>query len=152
MRAIGLGQLTCLDQRVARKREIFAYYQQALADLPGLTFMPEARYGRSTRWLTVVLIDPLQFGADREKVRLALEAENIESRPVWKPMHQQPVFCLENPSKNKMALSHWPARKVGGAVADRLFANGLCLPSGTAMTHDDLERIVQTIRKAGRRK
>jgi len=90
--AIGRGQLRVLDERVKKKREIFDYYQKALGDLPGIEFMPEADYGKSNRWLTVILITPEEFGADRETVRLALEAENIEARPVWKPMHLQPVF------------------------------------------------------------
>jgi len=67
------------------KREIFAYYQQALGDLPGIEFMPETPYGKSNRWLTVILITPEEFGVDRETVRLSLEAENIEARPVWPP-------------------------------------------------------------------
>jgi dTDP-4-amino-4,6-dideoxygalactose transaminase len=90
--AIGRGQLQVLEDRVARKREIYNYYFEALKDLPGIEFMPEAPYGRCTRWLTVMLITPEAFGVDREAVRLALEDENIESRPVWKPMHMQPVF------------------------------------------------------------
>ena len=90
--AIGRGQLRVLDERVKRKREIFDYYQKALGDLPGIEFMPEASYGRCNRWLTVILITPEEFGVDRETVRLALDAENIEARPVWKPMHLQPVF------------------------------------------------------------
>ena len=90
--AIGRGQLRVLDERVKRKREIFDYYQNALGDLPGIEFMPEAEYGRCNRWLTVILITPEEFGADRETVRLALDAEDIEARPVWKPMHAQPVF------------------------------------------------------------
>ena len=90
--AIGRGQLQVLNERVRRKREIFDYYRAALKDVPGIEFMPEAAYGRCNRWLTVILITPEQFGADREPVRLALEKENIESRPVWKPMHMQPVF------------------------------------------------------------
>ena len=90
--AIGRGQLKVLDERVEAKRRIFAYYQEALGDVPGIEFMPEASYGRCTRWLTCLTIDPETFGADRETVRLALEQENIESRPVWKPMHLQPVF------------------------------------------------------------
>jgi dTDP-4-amino-4,6-dideoxygalactose transaminase len=151
--AIGMGQLKCLDQRVARKREIFAHYRQALGDLPGLSFMPEADYGQSTRWLTVVLIDPHEFGADREMVRLALEAENIESRPVWKPMHRQPVFCVNgwnDPARAIVGtLSDWPARKVGGDVSEEFFAKGLCLPCGTAMTNEILERVVNIIRKVG---
>jgi dTDP-4-amino-4,6-dideoxygalactose transaminase len=101
--AIGRGQLKVLDERVKRKREIFDYYQEALGDLPGIEFMPEPEWSRSNRWLTVILITPEEFGSDpstifrtygagRETVRLALEAENIEARPVWKPMHRQPVF------------------------------------------------------------
>lgn len=151
--AIGIGQLECLDERSARKREVFAYYQKAMRDLPGVTFMPEAHYGRSTRWLTVILIDPDEFGADREAVRQALEQENIESRPVWKPMHQQPVFCIaDRPGRideRARTLSSWPARKVGGAVADDLFSKGLCLPSGTALGCSDMDRIVDTIRRVG---
>ncbi len=101
--AIGRGQLRLIEERVRRKREIFDYYQAALGDLPGIEFMPEPDWSRANRWLTVVLITPEMFGADpstifrtygasREDVRLALEAENIEARPVWKPMHMQPVF------------------------------------------------------------
>ena len=90
--AIGRGQLKVLDERVKRKREIFEYYQHASGDLQGIEFMPEAVWSRSNRWLTVILITPGDFGADREAVRLALEAENIEARPVWKPMHMQAVF------------------------------------------------------------
>lgn len=131
--AIGRGQLRVLDERIHKKREIFEYYRRALADLPGLEFMPEAPYGRCTRWLTAVLVTPHSFGADRETLRLALEAENIESRPVWKPMHLQPVFQ--------------GCRVFGGDVSADLFHRGLCLPSGTAMTEEDLARVVHVIRK-----
>ena len=93
--AIGRGQLRVLDERVEKKRKIFEYYKQSLGDIPGIEFMPEAPYGKSNRWLTVILITPEEFDADREKVRLALEEENIEARPVWKPMHLQPVFQVE---------------------------------------------------------
>ena len=79
------------------KREIFAYYQQALGDLPGIEFMPETPYGKSNRWLTVILITPDEFGTDREAIQQALEDENIEARPVWKPMHMQPVFRSADP-------------------------------------------------------
>ncbi len=131
--AIGRAQLEALPQRVARRRAIFAAYERGLGDLPGIGFMPEAPWGRSSRWLTVMTVDPAGFGEDRETVRLALEAENIESRPAWKPMHLQPVFsCYE---------------KVGGAVAEALFDHGLCLPSGSALGDDDLARIVQVIRR-----
>jgi dTDP-4-amino-4,6-dideoxygalactose transaminase len=148
--AIGLGQLKCLDQRVRRKREIFDAYRAALSHLPGISFMPEAGYGRCSRWLTVILIDPLEFGADREEVRIALENENIESRSVWKPMHRQPVFKIMDSEEVpglmlKANLSCWPARQVGGQIADTLFATGLCLPSGTAMTQADMQRVVDVI-------
>jgi dTDP-4-amino-4,6-dideoxygalactose transaminase len=101
--AIGRGQLRVLDERVGRRREIFDFYQKALGDLPGIEFMPEAAYGRSNRWLTVILITAEEFGADREKVRLALDQENIEARPVWKPMHLQPVFRVEAESSKQSA-------------------------------------------------
>ena len=90
--AIGRGQLKVLDERVRAKRQIFKKYKAALQDIDGIEFMPEAPFGKSNRWLTVVLISPEEFGTDREKVRAALEAENIEARPIWKPMHLQPVF------------------------------------------------------------
>ena len=129
--AIGRGQLKVLDQRVKAKRNIFNFYREALGDIPGVEFMPEAPYGESNRWLTVILITPEKFGVDHETVRLALEAENIESRPIWKPMHLQPVFegfgCI------------------GGRVAEALFREGLCLPSGTAMSEEDLHRIVTVL-------
>jgi dTDP-4-amino-4,6-dideoxygalactose transaminase len=131
--AIGRGQLRVLDERVAAKRRIFEHYRELLAGLPGIEFMPEAPRSRSNRWLTVILIDPAQFGATNEQVRLALEAENIESRPIWKPMHLQPVFQ--------------GCRVRGGAVSERLFRTGLCLPSGTAMTGSDLERVAGIIRR-----
>jgi dTDP-4-amino-4,6-dideoxygalactose transaminase len=94
--------------------------------------MPEAPYGRTNRWLTVILIQPEEFGATREDVRVALEAQNIEARPVWKPMHLQRVF------RN--------CRIRGGGVSEHLFRYGLCLPSGTAMTDSDLERVAHIIR------
>jgi dTDP-4-amino-4,6-dideoxygalactose transaminase len=131
--AIGRAQLAVLDERVRRRRAIFDAYRERLAGLPGVSFMPEAGYGRTTRWLTVVQFDPTDFPATAEEVRLALEAENIEARPVWKPMHLQPVF-REAPA-------------VGGAVAERLFRHGLCLPSGSQMTDTDIDRVAETIRK-----
>ncbi len=129
--AIGRGQLRVLEERVAIRRRNFDYYQETLGHLPGLTFMPEAHWGRHSRWLTVIQIDPAQFGADREQVRLALEAENIEARPVWKPMHLQPIFA---------SYECW-----GGDTAAHLFDHGLCLPSGSALTTADLERVAQAV-------
>ncbi len=133
--AVGRGQLKVLDDRVKRKREIFDYYHNALKDVPGIELMPEAPWGTCNRWLSVILITPEQFGADREMVRLALERENIESRPIWKPMHMQPVF-----------QNRYPCRMVGGSVSEDLFERGLCLPSGTAMGEGDLDRIIEILR------
>lgn len=130
--AIGRAQLNVLEDRVQARRRNYEFYARALGDLPGLEFQPEAPWGRHTRWLTCITIDPKQFGADREQVRRALEAENIESRPVWKPMHLQPVFAS------------YPV--VSGAVAEDLFKRGLCLPSGSNLTEEDLERVVAVIR------
>ncbi|HTF56173.1 MAG TPA: DegT/DnrJ/EryC1/StrS family aminotransferase [Planctomycetota bacterium] len=135
--AIGRGQLQALPDRVSRRRRNFDFYKRALEHAPGITFMPEAPYGRSTRWLTVIQVDPEEFGANREEIRLALEARDIESRPVWKPMHLQPLFLT--------------ARRVGGGVAERLFDRGLCLPSGSQMTEDDLSRVVEAFLACGRR-
>jgi len=129
---IGRGQLAVLDDRVRRKREISDFYENAFKEVPGIEFMPQAEYGIPNRWLTVILITPELFGADREVVRLALEAENIESRPVWKPMHLQPVF-----------QTTYPCRVLGGEVSEDFFNRGLCLPSGTAMSNKDLTRIIK---------
>ncbi len=129
--AVGRGQLRHLEERVERRRAHFEFYRRALGDLPGVEFMPEISGGRSTRWLTCITIDPKQFGADREKLRLALEAENIEARPLWKPMHLQPVFARR--------------RMYGGRVSERLFRDGLCLPSGSSLTEDDLARVAAVV-------
>jgi dTDP-4-amino-4,6-dideoxygalactose transaminase len=130
--AVGRGQLRVLQDRVARRREIFHFYKRALGDLHGISFMPIAGYGEPNYWLTCILVDPARFGATREEIRLALEAENIESRPLWKPMHLQPVF------------KHCRIR--GGSVSEGIFRDGLCLPSGTALADHDLERIVGIVR------
>ncbi len=151
--ALGRGQLKSLEARIARKREIFEFYSQALGDLPGITFMPEAVYGRCTRWLTVILIQKEAFGAGSDDVRLALETQNIESRPVWKPMHLQPVFKIEGQPANRSRCeggNPWPARTVGGRVSEYLFANGLCLPSGTSIKESELARVAAIIRKTGK--
>jgi dTDP-4-amino-4,6-dideoxygalactose transaminase len=125
------GQLKVMHKRLARKREIFEWYRNRLANLPGISFMPEAPYGKSNRWLTCILVDPEEFGATAEHIRLALEKENIESRPLWKPLHLQPVFD--------------GCRAVGGSVSEYLFERGLCLPSGTALTEDQLDRVATLI-------
>lgn len=130
---IGRGQLRVLKERVEARRANCAFYQNAFKNLPGIEFMPEARWNRCTRWLTCILVDPIRFGADREKIRLALEAENIESRPVWKPMHLQPIFAKYD--------------RFGGEVAEELFNRGLCLPSGSNLTPSDLQRVVDVVRR-----
>jgi dTDP-4-amino-4,6-dideoxygalactose transaminase len=132
---IGRGQLQQLEHKVAARRAVFDRYVQALQDLPGVAFMPEATFGRTgmraTRWLTTLTIDPEAFGVDRSAVCEALTAAQIEARPVWKPMHQQPVFAS--------------ARTVGGAVADALFADGLCLPSGSSLTPAQQDRVISVV-------
>ena len=130
--AVGQGQLRALDQRVERRREIFEFYRSALGNIPGIYFIPDAPYGKSNRWLTCITVDPDEFVASREDIRLALEAENIESRPVWKPMHLQPVFSR--------------CRVRGGEVSAEIFEKGLCLPSGTDLNEADLIRIVEIVR------
>lgn len=129
---IGRAQLRVLEDRVVARRRNFDYYYRHLSDLPGIEFMPEAPWGRHTRWLTTLTIDPEAFGATREDVRLALETANIESRPVWKPMHMQPVYAQYE--------------SIGGAVAERLFRDGLCLPSSSQLTEDELARVVEVVR------
>jgi dTDP-4-amino-4,6-dideoxygalactose transaminase len=128
---IGRGQLRVLEDRVQARRRNFDFYREALQHLPGIEFMPEAPWGRHTRWLTCLTIDPTQAGTDRERIRLALEAENIEARPVWKPMHLQPVSA------------RYPV--LGGRVAEDLFEKGLCLPSGSNLTTAELERVAEGI-------
>lgn len=130
--AVGRGQLRVLHDRVSRKRDIFHFYRHALGGLPGISFIPIAGYGEPNYWLTCILVDPSRFGATREEIRLALEEENIESRPLWKPMHLQPVF------------KHCKVR--GGLVSEGIFRDGLCLPSGSSLADHDLERIVGIIR------
>ncbi len=129
---IGRGQLRVLKDRVAARRHNFEVYQQELGNLPGLEFMPEAAFGRATRWLTCLTIDPTRFGSDREEIRLTLAQQQIEARPVWKPLHLQPVFS--------------GCECIGGAVAEDLFNRGLCLPSGSNLTSEDLERVINGIK------
>jgi len=128
---IGRAQLKVLDERIEQKRRIFEFCEKAFEDEPGIEFMPEATYGRSTRWLTCILINPERFGATREDVRLHLGKNNIEARPLWKPMHLQPVFS--------------GCRCRGGEVSEDLFARGLCLPSGTNLKHEELERVASAV-------
>ena len=129
--AIGRGQIRVLEGHVAARRQNFEFYRKALRGLPGIQFMPEASWGTHTRWLTCITVDPQETGVDREAIREALEAENIEARPVWKPMHLQPVFAAHP--------------KFGGAVAEDLFEHGLCLPSGSNLSEAELQRVASAI-------
>lgn len=129
---IGRAQLQVLDDRVQARRRNFAHYQRELGRLPGIGFQPEAAWGRHSRWLSCMTIDPEYFGTDREGVRLALDAANIETRPFWKPLHLQPVFA--------------ECEVFGGAVAEELFDIGLCLPSGSNLAHEDRARVIESVR------
>lgn len=132
--AIGRGQMEALPSFVERCRAINRLYRATLGDLPGFQFLTEPHENfRSNFWLTTLTIDPAQCGVDREDIRLALESENIESRPVWKPLHMQPVF------RNMSAPMY------GGSVCENIFANGLCLPSGPSMTDADVLRVCSRI-------
>ncbi len=129
--AIGRGQLRVLHDRVSGKREIFARYRESLGKLAGLSFMPEPDYAHSTRWLSCITIDPAVAGFGRDTIIDLLEENNIEARPTWKPMHLQPLF-----KKYEM---------IGGAVSSKLFEHGICLPSGTNMSDNELKRIISLI-------
>lgn len=130
--AVGRSQLRDLPRRVKRRREHFRAYTKALGDLPGVEMQPEAPWGKSTRWLTCLTVNPKQAGTNCEKIRKALEKQNIESRPIWKPMHLQPIF--------REAEYH------GRGICDRLFRDGLCLPSGSGMSDAERERVIEVFR------
>ncbi len=129
--ALGRAQLRGLDSRIERRHAINGFYRAALVDVPGIQLMPVADYGEPNWWLTCILVDPGRFGADREQIRLALESVDIESRPTWKPLHLQPVFA--------------DVPTVGGEVCAHIFAHGLCLPTGSALSEEDVGRVVDTI-------
>ncbi len=130
---IGRGQMMVLDEHVERRREINRLYRELLKDVAGLTFQtnPSEDFD-SNYWLTSIVIDPAVAGFTREDVRLKMEEENIETRPLWKPMHLQPVF---------EGVPYY-----GGSVAERLFEDGLCLPSGSTLTDGDVERVCDVIK------
>ncbi len=135
--AIGRGQLRVLDDRVKRRREIFDTYKSELGSIPGVGFMPEAGFGKSNRWLTVMTLDPETIKKSPFELVDYLEEQNIESRPVWKPMHLQPLF------QGKTYYTHEENR----SISDILFETGICLPSGTAMTERHLKRVIDAIRE-----
>jgi len=129
---IGRGQLAVLDMRVQQRRAIALRYQRAFGDLPGIKLMPQASYGLHTNWLSCFLLDESEFGISRDRLIAALDRANIECRPVWKPMHLQPLYrdcdCY------------------GGSVAAELFAKGICLPSSSSLTADDQSRVIDEVR------
>ena len=132
--AIGRGQLQSLPAKLAKRRSINERYRAALATLPGVSFMPEAPYGRSNCWLTCVRIDATRFGFGPEHVRLHLDSCGIEARPLWKPMHLQPAFreCTVR----------------GGDVAALLFEQGLCLPSGSSLSEMEQRRVIVALEES----
>ena len=189
--AVGRGQLRILDERVRRKREIFEYYRAALEALPGIGFMPNPEWSRSNRWLTILTVDAKRCGITPNEIIDALEQEDIEARPIWKPLHVQPVFQVERlkaegsrlkgkervsrkgannnlspqynfpnlrarqsprshrglgPQNLQRGCAFFPHR-ISESVSERLFERGVCLPSGTAMTNSDLDRVIETILK-----
>src|SRR6185437_6008188 len=122
---IGRGQMEVLPERINQRRNNFTFYEKHLSQFPGISFVNEPEGFYSNRWLTTIFVDPAESGGiTREDIRLAMEKENIESRPLWKPMHLQPVF------------SKFPY--YGKNVAENLFENGLCLPSGSNLTAQQL--------------
>lgn len=129
---IGRGQLQVLNERIEARRANFDKYRSYLSDYKGFNFLSEPAGYFSNRWLSTVIIDPSIAKCDREKLRLALEKENIEARPLWKPMHQQPIFAS------------YPNYQNG--VSDQLFDNGLCLPSGSNLTQTEFSRIIEVIK------
>jgi pyridoxal phosphate-dependent aminotransferase EpsN len=131
---IGRGQLRVLQLRVEQRRAIAYRYRYGLADLPGISIMPQAEYGLHTNWLSCFLIDESEFGCSRDALIDALDANGIETRPLWKPMHLQPLFSS--------------SERYGGSVAEDLFRRGICLPSSSSLTLDDQIYVVNRIRRA----
>lgn len=130
---IGRGQLEVLDLRIEQRRAIAFRYRDAFADLPGISLMPQAAYGLHTNWLSCFLVDERTFGCSRDALIEALEAAHIESRPVWKPMHLQPLYAH--------------SEHFGGAVAEDLFRRGVCLPSSSSLTDEQQLHVVNAVRK-----
>ncbi len=130
---IGRGQMEVLNQRIAERRKNFEFYRNLLSSVEGVEFQGEIEGSFSNRWLTALVIDSHTTGFSREDLRLHMEKDNIESRPLWKPMHMQPLYA--------------DAPYYGENVCEKLFENGLCLPSGSNLTDEDRERIAAQIKK-----
>ncbi|MGI8497809.1 MAG: DegT/DnrJ/EryC1/StrS family aminotransferase [Gemmatimonadaceae bacterium] len=131
---IGRGQIRLLDDRARARRQVFARYAEGLGDLAGVSFQGEAPWGMHSRWLTVAYVDPAEAATGPREIIRLLELENIESRPVWRPMHTQPLFAS--------------ATVIGGRVAERLYETGLCLPSSSSLAPDDQNRVISGVRAA----
>jgi len=130
---IGRGQLEVLDLRVRQRRAIAFRYRDAFADLPGITLMPQAAYGLHTNWLSCFLIDEREFGSTRDALIRVLDEANVESRPVWKPMHLQPLYA--------------GCERYGGEVAEDLFRRGICLPSSSSLPEEDQLHVINAVRR-----
>jgi len=132
--AIGVGQLEQIEKKVARRREIFANYKTAFSEIDGVGFMPEPADCRSTRWLSCITVDPQKISKSPNEILDICEQEEIEVRPLWKPMHLQPVFA--------------GTRFIGSGFCEDLFKTGLCLPSGSGMPDTDQQRVIEILSKA----
>jgi pyridoxal phosphate-dependent aminotransferase EpsN len=132
---IGRGQLEVLDERVRQRRAVAFRYRDALAARQGIALMPQAPYGLHTNWLSCFVVEPELFGATRDDVLAALAADDIEARPLWKPMHLQPL--------------HAACDRFGGATGARLFERGLCLPSSSSLSPAEQDRVVRAVLRAG---
>lgn len=133
---IGRGQLAVLEDRVLARRAVAERYEHGFADVKGIARMPQASFGRHTNWLSVFLIDEKAFGATRDEVIAALASDDIEARPVWKPMHMQPVFAS--------------CERFGGAVGEDLFRRGICLPSSSSLSHEAQDRVIDAVRRTAK--
>jgi pyridoxal phosphate-dependent aminotransferase EpsN len=130
---IGRGQLEVLDLRVQQRRAIAFRYRDGFADIPGIALMPQAPYGLHTNWLSCFLIDEKEFGSSRDELISALNEANVESRPVWKPMHLQPLYA--------------GSERYGGEVAESLFREGICLPSSSSLSEEDQLHVINSVRR-----
>ncbi|SCW77894.1 dTDP-4-amino-4,6-dideoxygalactose transaminase [Paenibacillus tianmuensis] len=133
---IGIGQLHQLPERIEARRAIFANYAEAFGSMEGIEFMPEASFGQATRWLTALTVDPQAATTTSGDIIRSLAEANIESRPVWKPMHLQPLFqgCVYYPHQE------------GHSVSDRLFEQGICLPSGSSLTETEQAKVIEIVK------
>ena len=131
---IGRGQLQVLDARVAARQRVAARYAEAVRELPGVSLQPEAPWGMHSRWLSVIFLDPVDCPVKPAELIAALDAADIEARPVWRPMHTQPMFAQ--------------AARVGGEVAESLYARGVCLPSSSSLTNEEQDRVIAVLRAA----